>query len=228
MSHAGAIARLPLARLLRMPRAWLPTLGWITLAVGATLITRQSGGASADRAILGVFGPFVLPLLAYGIVAATFNGQRVGTAGAPLRAYGARGGQIAVVSALVAMAATALLAALLAPSLVLLGHGPFDPPLGHDALTSAWIGALAGAAYAGFFTLGACLGKKGGGRGVFLFVNWVLGAGKGASALLVPYGHVRSLLGGDPVLALSQRGSALALAVIAVAALALVAWRGRK
>ena len=225
---ASALARLPLARLLRTPRAWLPMLGWTTLAVGATIITRHGGGASADRAILGVFGPFVLPLLAYGIVAATFNGQRVGTAGGPLRAYGASGSQVAMISAVVAMAATALLGALLAPSLVLLGHGPFDPPLAHDALTSAWIGALAGAAYASFFSLGACFGAKGGGRGVFLFVNWVLGAGKGASALLVPYGHVRSLLGGDPVLTLSQRGSTLGLAVVAVAALALTSWRGRK
>jgi hypothetical protein len=203
-------------------------VGWTTLAVGATIITRHAGGASADRAILGVFGPFVLPLLAYGIVAATFNGQRVGTAGAPLRAYGADGGQVAMMSAVVAMAATALLGAILAPALVLLGHGPFDPPLAHDALTSAWIGALAGAAYASFFTLGACFGAKGGGRGAFLFVNWVFGAGKGASALIVPYGHVRSLLGGDPVLALSQRGSAIALAAVALVALALVSWRGRR
>lgn len=228
MSTAGALARLPVARLLRTPRAWLPMLGWTTLAVGATFITRNAGGASADRAILGVFGPFVLPLLAYGIVAATFNGQRVGTAGAPLRAYGAAGGRVAMISALVAMAATALLGAILAPSLILLGHSAFDPPLAQDALTSAWIGALAGATYASFFTLGACFGKNGGGRGVFLFVNWVLGAGKGASALFVPYGHVRSLLGGDPVLSLSQRGSAIGLAVVAVVALAFTAWRGKK
>ena len=228
MSTAGALARLPIARLLRTPRAWLPMLGWTTLAVGATVITRNAGGASADRAVLAVFGPFVLPLLAYGIVAATFNGQRVGTAGAPLRAYGAGGGQVALTSAVVAMAMTALLGAILAPALVLLGHSPFDPPLAHDALTCAWIGALAGAAYASFFSLGACFGKKGGGRGVFLFVNWLLGAGKGASALFVPYGHVRSLLGGDPVLTLSQRGSAIALVGVAAAALALTSWRGKK
>ena len=86
----------------------------------------------------------------------------------------------------------------------------------------------AGAAYASFFTLGACIGAKGGGRGVFLFVNWVLGAGKGAAALLVPYGHVRSLLGGEPVLTLSQRGSTLGLAAVAGVALALASWRGRK
>ena len=228
MSTAGALARLPIARLLRTPRAWLPMLGWTTLAVGATVITRNAGGASADRAVLAVFGPFVLPLLAYGIVAATFNGQRVGTAGAPLRAYGAGGGQVALTSAVVAMAMTALLGAILAPALVLLGHSPFDPPLAHDALTCAWIGALAGAAYASFFSLGACFGKKGGGRGVFLFVNWLLGAGKGASALFVPYGHVRSLLGGDPVLTLSQRGSAMALVGVAAVALALTSWRGKK
>jgi hypothetical protein len=221
-----ALAKVPLARIARSPRGWLPMVGWSALAIVSALVVGHHAGA--DRALLGVFAPFVLPLVAYGLVAASFGGERVGEAGAPLRGFGAPGAPVALSGAAVAIVLSALAAALLAVVLVVIGHGPLDPPLGGDALTSAWIGALGGAAYASTFTAGACFGARGWGRSVVLVLNWWLGSGRGTGALLLPYAHVRSLLGGDPAAALSQRGSAIMLGVATVLGLAVVAWRGRK
>lgn len=221
-----ALARVPFARLVRSPRGWLPILGWSALALVSAFVVGRHGGA--DRALLGVFAPFVLPLVAYGLVAASFGGERVGDAGASLRGFGASGTQTALAGTGVAVLASAIAGALLAVALVAIGHGPLDAPFGHDAATSAWIGALGGASYATVFAAGACFGKRGSGRSAILIANWLLGSGRGSGALLLPYGHVRSLLGGDPVLTMSQRGSSIALVVIMVFALIVVAWRGKK
>ncbi|CAN5690465.1 hypothetical protein BH09MYX1_BH09MYX1_39090 [soil metagenome] len=220
------LTRVPLARLTRSPRGWLPVVGWSALAIASALLVGQKAGA--DRALLGIFAPFVLPLVAYGLVAAAFGGKRVGDAGAPLRAFGASPTQTALAGAFVAILASAIAGAVLAVVLVAIGHGPLDAPFGHDASTSAWIGALGGASYASLFSAGACFGPRGSGRSAVLVGNWLLGSGHGVGAIVVPYGHVRSLLGGEPVLAWSQRGSSIALVVIMLFALGVVAWRGRK
>ncbi len=221
-----ALAKVPLTRITRSPRGWLPIFGWSALAIVSAFVVGRHAGA--DRALLGVFAPFVLPLVAYGLVAAAFGGERVGDSGAPLRAFGAPGSQVALAGALIALVTSALAGALLAVVLVAIGHGPLDPPLGGDALTSAWIGALGGAAYASAFSAGACFGPRGSGRSVMLFLNWLFGSGRGMAALLLPYAHVRSLLGGDPAAAVGQHGSVVALVAVTVLGLAVVAWRGRK
>jgi hypothetical protein len=123
---------------------------------------------------------------------------------------------VATVSVFVAILATALASAVVAVGVAILAHGPGDPPLGRDALASAYAGSLGGAAYASWFSLGATFGKRGGGRAAFLVMDWLLGGVDGLS-LLLPRAHVRNLLGGAAPLDWSQRASAVALAVLAVA-----------
>jgi hypothetical protein len=79
------------------------------------------------------------------------------------------------------------------------------------------VGALGGAAYASWFSLGAGFGRRGGGRLVALLVDWLLGASGGVMALFAPRAHLRSLMGGAPPMDLSQRASAVALAILALA-----------
>jgi hypothetical protein len=45
-------------------------------------------------------------------------------------------------------------------------------------------------------------------------IDWLLGANGGVTALLAPRAHLRNLLGGAPPMDLSQRASAVALAIL--------------
>ena len=85
-----------------------------------------------------------------------------------------------------------------------------------DALTSAYAGALGGAAYAAWLALGTALGRRGGGRAALLVVDWVLGAGTGATATITPRAHLRNLLGGTPPMNLSESSRACALVILTI------------
>jgi len=86
-----------------------------------------------------------------------------------------------------------------------------EPGWMRDLLTSAWIGALAGGAYAAWFLLASTFGRRGGGRPAALALDWVLGSTSSFAAAPWPRGHVRNLLGSTPVLDMSQSAALLAL-----------------
>lgn len=208
----NALVQLPLARLVRTPRAWLPIAGWIALAVVAAILTRQSESAhGADHVLLGAYGALALPLFVYAIVAATLGGDGLARACTALVAFGASPARVALASIGVAVVTSAILGALLAVTVAACAHGGSDPPLVRDLATSAWIGALGAAAYAAYFSFGASFGARGGGRSVALIVDWIFGAGGGVTALLFPRAHLRNLLGGTASLDMSQRGAVVAL-----------------
>jgi hypothetical protein len=217
-----ALARLPFARLMRSPRAWLPVLAWSALAIVAAVYKRVDHAPhGADLVMLGAFGSVSLPLVAYAIVGGALGGEGLGRSGRSLVAFGATPASVALATALVAVAATAILGAVMGAGLAALAHASDDPPLVRDVLACAWISALAGACYAAIFVLGAAIGARGTGRGVLLAVDWIVGSGTSFGAALLPRAHARNLYGGEGPLALGQRGSTLALVVIGAAALAL-------
>lgn len=211
----GALVRLPLARLGRAPRSWIPIVAWAALAILAAWVARRTGSShGADHALLGAYGPVALPLLVYGVVAATLGGDGLPRACAPLVAFGAPPARVALASIGVAILASAIAGALLAVGVAATAHGASDPPLGRDLANSAWIGALGASAYASFFSFGATFGARGGGRSVALVVDWIFGASGGALALVFPRAHLRNLLGGAAALDVSQRGAIVALALM--------------
>jgi hypothetical protein len=128
---------------------------------------------------------------------------------------------------LVTAGACTIAGALLAAGADVVAHSPGDPPLGRDALASAYAGGLGGAAYATWFVLGASFGKRGTGRPVLLALDWLFGANDGATALVTPRGHLRNLLGGAAPMDLSQRASACILIAIAIASTVIAARRAR-
>jgi hypothetical protein len=216
------LARLPAARLFRTTRVWIAAGAWSVLAIAMAVFMRRRGasrGAShgADDVLVEAFGALVLPLLAYTLVGAALGARSIAGSTTALAAFGASRARAAAVTVGVAVAASALGGALLAAVVALVAHGAADPPLARDALVSGYVGALGGAAYASWFSLGAGFGRRGGGRLVALLVDWVLGASGGTLALFAPRAHLRSLLGGAPPMDLSQRWSAVALAVLAMA-----------
>jgi hypothetical protein len=224
----STVAALPLSRLTRVPRAWVPVLAWAALAVVSALVLRRSGTSATGGALEAIFGGYALPLLTFTVVGGVLGGDGLARSTRPFAAFGAPPAGVAAVTVGVAVVASALVAALVGAAVAALSHGSTDPPLALDALTSAWVAALGAAAYAAFFSFGASFGRRGGGRAVALVVDWVLGASTGAAGLPVPRAHVRSLLGGDAVMALSGRVSALALVAIVVVFGALAAGRARR
>jgi hypothetical protein len=229
VTGAASLARLPIARLVRTPRARAAAGAWCVLAIGMAVVMRRLGAShGADDVLVEACGALVLPLLAYTLVGATLGAQSMAGSTMALAAFGASRGRAAAVTVGVAVLASALGGALLASIVAVVAHGTADPPVVRDALVSSYVGALGGAAYGSWFSLGAGFGRRGGGRLVALLLDWALGAGGGVTALLAPRAHLRNLLGGAPPMDVSQRASAVALVLLALACALAAVWRGRR
>ncbi len=188
---------------------------WCSVAVACAVIARQNAWAhGADRVLSSVYGALALPFIAYAIAGAAFGGRSMVSSTAPLVALGTPPWRAALASVGVAALASALLGAFLAALVACVAHGAADPPAGHDAIVSAYVGGLGGAAYATWFALGTTMGRRGGGRLVFLGLDWLLGGAGTPTALATPRGHLRSLLGGASSLSISERWSATMLVAL--------------
>ncbi len=228
MTSALALARLPFARLVRTPRARAAAGAWCLLAIGMAFVLRRSGAShGADEVLVEACGALVLPLLAYTLVGAAVGARSMAGSTTALAAFGASRARAATVTVGVAVLASAFGCALVAAAVAVVAHGTADPPVLRDALVSGYVGCLGGAAYAAWFSLGAGFGRRGGGRLVALLVDWLLGADGGVMALLSPRAHLRNLLGGAPPMDLSQRASAVALAILLLACALGAVVRGR-
>jgi hypothetical protein len=211
------LARVPALRLLRTRRAWLPIVAWTLLAIAIALALRAQGSTTgATHVLRGAFAFLVLPLVSYAVVGATLGatGLRRGIRG--VVALGATARAAALASVVVAVVFSAALGGALATLSCALAHGAQDPPLLQDLFTSLWVGAFGGGAYGAYFSAGSAIGK-GTMRGVFLGLDWILGGGAGAGALLTPRGHVTALLGGPLCAELTQRASSVLLLVLLLA-----------
>lgn len=207
-----AEARVPIARMTRTRRAWMPVLGWSILAIVAGLTTRLG----ADHVLRGSFGFIALPLLAYGVVAGALGGSGLKASVRPLVLLGAKAPRAAAAVVGVSCIFSALICAALGALVCVVAHRTGDPPVSSDALATAGISALGGAAYAAYFCAGSAIGK-GTMRGLFLAMDWLLGSGAGFGSLFVPRGHVQSLLGGAQAFEISSKTSSLLLIGLVVA-----------
>ena len=184
------------------------------------VVGRRSGGG-ADGVLEGpVFG-LALPVLAYLLSERLCDAQRVDRSVDSLARYGADRRAALLGVLLVSAVGTALGGALLTLAALLGSHSPHAGNFGGDLGVSLAIAALSGAVYAVWFGAASLLGKRGGGRRWALILDFLLGAGSSALAAPWPRGHARNLLGGAPVLDLSQSGAWLALLVIGSASVAL-------
>jgi hypothetical protein len=201
---------------------------WTVLAVGFAAAARTQGAShGADHTLVGAFGALVIPLLCYAIVGGALGATSLSAAGAPAVAFGATPPRAAAATVAVAVTVSVASCAVLGAAVAIVAHGSADPPVVHDALASAYAGALGGAAYASLFALGSTFGRRGGGRTVALVADWLLGANATAVALVTPRAHLRNLLGGTPPAALGERASAVAIVLIAVLLAALAVRRTR-
>jgi hypothetical protein len=225
VSPALALARVPLARLVRTPRSIVIVALWTLVAIVSAIVARN-GVSGADHVMRGSFGYVVVPLVAFAITGAALGGQGLKRAVRGIVALGADPRRAALAASLVAILASAVACAVLGFAVCAIAHGRGDPPVAADLLASTWVGALGGAAYAAFFAFGSAIGK-GAMRGVFLAIDWILGAGAGVGSIFVPRGHLSALLGGTLAAEIPLRASCalLLLQVVVFTAIAVVLTR---
>jgi hypothetical protein len=210
----------------RTPRLWASLTAWCALALAFAVAARSGGSLrGADYVLSGVYGALVVPFFAYVLVGAVLGGRSLRASTEPLVSFGASPARAAGVTVLVTTGVCSLLCASLGAVIALVAHGAADPAPLRDAIASGYAGALGGGAYATWLSLGASFGRRGGGRVVWLAIDWLLGANQGAAALFTPRGHLRNLMGGAPPMDLSERTSAGALFALAAVCALLAARR---
>ena len=210
LSTAVAIgARFAIRRLSRRGPALAFGLAFALTVAGAVIERKVAGAGAVDRALAGCFG-LMVPLLSFALLLATTGRARLADAAWSAARYGVPRREVALGLVAVTAGAAATASALLALTSVAVAHTAASPPLAPDLFTSGWIGLLTGAAYAGWFALGASFGRRGGGRLVPLLLDFTLG-GAGIVAAVLPHGNAQNLLGGAAPLGLAQPASAAVL-----------------
>ena len=206
-----------LARLTQRRSLVAAASGLGMVALVAVSEKRAALYGAASRVLEGeVFG-LILPVALVFASRRALDPTRLDAAATPFARFGPSRRTVALGLVLASMIGAALLAASAAALAAVLAHDPTAPAIRLDAVSSAWIGALGGSAYAAFFAFGATYGSQGGGRWWSLAADFLLGSTSGVGALLAPRAHIENLLGGEPPMLLSQPASAACLAAIGVA-----------
>jgi hypothetical protein len=192
---------------LRSLRALLVACVAISFGPLIARLAQGPGASAADDALqAGVFG-VALPLAAYLTAEAVLQSKTLDQAARGVARYGVSG-RLAGLGLVLAIAAVLIGAALLGSAAALTAAYPaHDSEYFLDLFRSLPIAVTAGAAYAGWYALASCFGARGGGRKWLLGLDWIFGASDGFLAAPWPRGHVRNLLGGSPVLEMSQVGA---------------------
>jgi hypothetical protein len=205
-------------------------VGWAAIALAAVWIgafaeKRAALLGAANRALQGSAFGLVIPLLVFVAVAVIVGPVRLDHAASPIARFGHSRRQVAAGLALFAMAVGAAAAAALGAVSAIVAHDPTALPTAADAITAAWIGAVTGCAYAALFALGSTFGRRGGGRYLALACDFFVGASGTAMGVLLPRAHAMSLLGGEPILHLSQSASLVVLVLLSAVFGSLALWR---
>jgi hypothetical protein len=173
----------------------------------------ESFGATG-RVLTGFVFGLLVPLMLVANATRVLMPMRLDASAAIFARLGASRRAVALGLVAASMCSGAILAAILGAVGALVAHDPTAPPRAIDALTTAWIGVLTGAAYASLYAFGATFGRRGGGRYWALVVDFVLGGIGGFGAAMAPRAHVANLLGSAPPLMLSQAESAASLVML--------------
>lgn len=195
---------------------------WLLASLGFAIASRASIGAAG----ILTFGALMLPMLVFTVVGRVVGAKGLSHRTAELSRIGAVRAHVAWTHVFVAVAASAIVAAVVGTLFVTVAHKSTDPALGADLAATCLATALCGATYASYFALGSTF-RAGLGRSLFLGLDWVVG-GTGGLSMLVPRAHLRSLLGGDNVAALKPAASLLTVSVLGVVFAALAVWRARR
>ncbi len=222
-------ARLAVGRLVCRRLVVVALLATMVTAMTALVERSHQPVDAASRMLTVAFG-LVVPLSSFAVLAIATGRRRLDEAIWPLARHGLRGSHVALGLLLGAQAVAAALALVAIEVGLLLSHGLAGQEagtigLGRDVMISGWIAALGGAAYVAWLGLGAAFLRFGRGRWLVLAADFVLGLGTGYVAVWWPRGHLRNLIGGEPLLELSQATTSVLLAAVTVMVTVLAAMR---
>ena len=193
----------------------------VACVIVVALLERRLGPGAADRTLTGITFGLALPLTTLAIVTRTCRTLRLDQAFSELARHGADRLGLVFGQTVAGASIGSVIGTVLGVVSVFAARGVLDPALLNDIWATATVGALAGAAYACWFVATSNLGKRGGGRVVFLVLDWTLGSSSSAVALLFPRCHVLNLLGASPPLGLSAGTSTATLVGLTFLVLAL-------
>jgi hypothetical protein len=188
---------------LRRRSPWvLGFIGAISVAAFGAVERYQEPAYATDRTLLGVTFGFVLPLWCYALFESLHRKEQTRALVSPLARHGADRRAVTLgvlgVLALTSAAAGAVLGVLAA----LVTRSPADGRMFAEIFACAWSGAAIGASYAALLSYGSVFGRAG--RLAALGLDWLFGSGASVLALPFPRSSARTLLGGEPVLGVSQ------------------------
>lgn len=231
VSSIGAGVQMAVTRLRSRSSIGIGVATLLAVVVIAFVERREGAAGASDRSLAAVFR-FVIPLLAFALSQLPIGTRNLRDAVWPAARYGAHRGFVAVGHVL-AGASAAAMASLITVVLVVLvaragaGTVPGEMTLASDLLTTAWIAPLVAIAYATWFGLGATFGRSGGGRGIVLLADFVVGS-LGLFGVLLPRGSAYNLIGLAAPLDVPQRAVSGVLVVVSIVCLALGALRCRR
>ena len=193
---------------------FIALLAVVAAALVALAERRVESFGATSRVLSGFVFGLLIPVMLVANATRVLMPMRLDASAALFARFGASRRAVALGLVAASMCSAAILAAILGAVGALVAHDPTAPPRTIDALTTAWIGALTGAAYAGLYGFGATFGRRGGGRYWAFVADFVLGGVGGLGAAMVPRAHAANLLGGAPPLMLSQAESAAVLVML--------------
>ncbi|HET9933251.1 MAG TPA: hypothetical protein VFQ35_21250 [Polyangiaceae bacterium] len=200
---------------LESARGLVQTLCAVVLgcALTAWLERVASPSHAVDRALVrDAFGLW-LPLAAYAAAERIGKKGRLELVIAALPRYGLSR-RASLAGAVLALGGVlAIVGACCGAISVVVAHEDGSSALLSDLVASTWIGALGGVSYAVWLGFASGFGRRGR-RGTFLILDLIFGSSSRFWALPFPRAHLRNLLGGTPLVGLSQAASVGLLAVL--------------
>ena len=221
---AGVRAGLDLGRerfLVRVDAALSFALAMALAAVA--LLVRRASPLGAVDAVLAVEFRYALPVVTLLAVSSASASTRPEEASWPFARFGLSRRHVTLGLWLTAIIRATLV---LGPPLVVgvwFAAGGRGPML-RELSVAVGLMALGIVAYVASYACASTFLRRGAGRYVMLGVDFLVGSGSGLFAAPLPRAHLESLLGGEAVMGLSQRGSSFALVAIALVA-GVLAWR---
>lgn len=200
--------------------------GGVALGAVCAAIERASSALhAADRTLAGAACGLLLPIGAYLLVERFCSGRRLDEALGAVTRRGANGRACALGTLVVIATVAAAFASAVALVSVLFARGAADPTWVLDTAQTVPIAILGALAYMSLFAMGSQFGRRGQGRTVLLALDWLLGSGTSMLALPWPRGHLRNLLGSQPVLGIGQSLASAFLLVLTLVSLSVALGR---
>jgi len=202
-------ARVALSRL-RSTNLVLTGVAAMAAAFAIAIVHRQHTLVAApSQTLVGVFR-YLVPLSSFAIASVAVGRHRLDDSVWCLARHGVPKQLLAV--GLVGVAAIAAAGcSVLCVGLGLMVAYAGDAGVWADLITSSWIAALGGGAYACWTVAGAAVFRLGRGRWLVLVADFTIGSGAGWLAATMPRAHLRSLIGGADVAGLDQPASSVML-----------------